>query len=154
MEKCYLLHVNLGGKPAKSRIAEAAQQINTLVEQLSPDHQLAYTSGDGSTFGFFLKSSLRAGQIAHKVNSPVSNEPNPAQVAPSSPLRNDDTLLVMEIGEDVSMVGKTRIQAWFQYHRPTPMRRLTASAVTGRGKPIVQSKLASQLEPLKGKLGK
>lgn len=152
MEKCYLLHVNLGGKPSKSRIAEAAQQINTLVEQLSPDHQLAYTSGDGSAFGFFLKSSLRAGQIAHKINSPGSNDPNPAQVAAPSPLRNDDSLLVMEIGEDVSMVGKTRVHAWFQYHRPTPMQR--ASTASGRGRPQVQSKLASQLQQLKGKFGK
>jgi hypothetical protein len=154
MEKCYLLHVNLGGKPSKSRIAEAAQQINTLVAQLSPDHQLAYTSGDGSTFGFFLKSSRRAGQIAHRINSPVSNDQDPAQAAPPSPLRNDDSLLVMEIGEDVSMVGKTRDQAWFQYHRPTPMQKLKASSAIGRGKPQVESKLASELERLKGKFGK
>jgi hypothetical protein len=154
MEKCYLLHVNLGGKPSKSRIAEAAQQINTLVEQLSPDHQLAYTSGDGSAFGFFLKSSRRAGQIAHRINSPVSDDKDPAQAAPPSPLRNDDSLLVMEIGEDVSMVGKTRVQAWFQYHRPTPMQRHKAAPATERRKPQVQGKLASQLEQLKGKFGK
>lgn len=152
MERSYLLHVNLGGKPSKSRIAEAAQQIKALVEQLSPDHQLAYTSGDGSAFGFFLKSSLRAGQIAHRVVSPTLNDPKPAQVAPPSPLRNEDGLLVLEIGTDVSEVGKSRVQAWFQHHRPTPDPGVRAS--TGRGKPQEQSQLASQLEQLKGKLGK
>ena len=152
MERCYLLHVNLGGKPSKSRIAEAAQQIKTLVERLSPDHQLAYTSGDGSAFGFFLKSSLRAGEIAHRVHSPGSNDPNPAQVAPPSPLRNEDSLLVLEIGADVSEIGKNRVQAWFQHHRPTS--NPGAKASTGRGKPQGQSQLASQLEQLKGKFGK
>jgi len=152
MERCYLLHVNLGGKPAKSRIAEAAQQIKKLVERLSPDHQLAYTSGDGSAFGFFLKSALRAGDIAHKIHSPSSSDPTTSELAPPSPLRNEDSLLVLEIGADVSEIGKNRVQAWFQHHRPTPNPGAKASPV--RGKPLEQSQLASKLEQLKGKFGK
>jgi hypothetical protein len=152
IEKCFLLHISLGGKPSRTRIAEAAKQIKAIVEEISPDHQLAYTSGDGSAFGFLLKSTLSANQIAHRVNSPGSDD-DPAQtkrMAPGSPILHDDSLLVLEIGDDVNGVGKTRVQAWFQHHRPS---RATKS-VAAHGESTGPSQLADQLAKIKDKLGR
>mgnify|MGYP003385860976 CR=1 FL=1 len=149
LEKCFLIHVNLGGKPSKARIAEAARQIKPLVSEISPDHQLAYTSGDGSTFGFLIKSTLTANQITYRVNSPGKFETFGSTVIPS-PLLHDDSLLVLEIGDDVSGVGKTRVQAWFQHHRPTTGLKSQAASGAGLG----QSQLADQLAKIKDKIGK
>jgi len=102
IEKCYLVHVNLGGKPSSARIKEAASQIKALVTELSPDHQLAYTSGDGSTFGFFINSHLKSGQITGRINSPGGDDAFRETRLLPSPLRTDDSMLVLEIGEDVS----------------------------------------------------
>ena len=151
-EKCFLLHINLGGKPSRTHIAQAAQQIKALVSEISPDHQLAYTSGDGSAFGFFLKSSLKAWQIAHRINSPGSDDPKPRLIAPGSPILHDDSLLVLEIGEDVSGFGKTKVQAWFRFHRPSPIRE--AKPQSASDEPKAQTQLASQLAKTKDKLGK
>ena len=118
LEKCFLIHVNLGGKPSKARIAEAARQIKPLVSEISPDHP-----GSVETFG--------------------------GAVMPS-PLLHDDSLLVLEIGDDVSGVGKTRVQAWFQHHRPTTGLKSQAASGAGLG----QSQLADQLAKIKDKIGK
>ncbi len=151
-EKCYLLHVNLGGKPSKTRIKEAATQIKELVSQLSPDNQLAYTSGDGSTFGFLLKSRLWASQIAYGIYSPGENMTSldPKPIIPS-PLRHEDSLLVLEVGDDVSDIGKAKIRAWFQHHRTTKSAS-RSQAASGEGR--TQGQLADQLAKIKDKLGK
>lgn len=147
IEKRYLLHVNIRGKPSMTRIAEAAKQINELVSQLSPDHQLAYTSGDGGTFGFLLKSRLWAHQIANHITSPGTSL---GPIIPSS-LRQEDSILVLEVGEDMSEIGMGKVQAWFQHHRPTTQAS-QEQAVSGEGK--VPGKLASQLAKIKDKLDK
>jgi hypothetical protein len=147
---CYLLHVNLGSKPSKARISEAATQIKSIISEISPDHRLAYTSGDGSTFGFFLKSSLTASQICHRVNSPGGDNDRGKVIA--SPLRHEDSVLALEIGDDVSGIGKTRVQAWFQHRRPTTNRASKPQAASDAA--TSPSQLADQLAKIKDKLGK
>lgn len=149
MEKCYLLHVRIGGQPSKSRIAEAAKEIQSLVKEMSPDHQLAYTSSDGGTFAFLIKTSLPPSIVVERINSPGSDERD-APVIPS-PLQHGDSLLVMEIGESLACMGNTRVQNWVYAHCPRTNRPGERKQVASDA-PKEPSKLASQLDAIKGKL--
>lgn len=141
-EKCYLLHIKLGDKPNAYRIQSAATRIKELVAELSPDHQLAYTSGDGGTFGFFLKSSLWAHQIASCIHTP--NGP--------SPLLREDSLIVVEIGKDFSDWGRGKAGTWLKYHHPESNPASKSQVVSGEDK--AKSQLASQLAAIKEKVEK
>jgi hypothetical protein len=68
-----------------------------------------------------------------------------------SPLRHEDSLLVLEIAEDIAVLGKSKVRAWFQHHRPTnqALKSQVASAEAPK-----QSQLANQLAKIKDKLDK
>lgn len=146
-EKRFLVHINLGGKPSKDRIREAATQIKAIVADLSPSHQLAYTSGDGGTFGFFILSALKAIQLTVRINNPGTEDSRRP-----SPLRTEDSLMVVEIGTDGASIGKTRVASWFKFHRPDTSPAAESEAAVDE--PQAQGQLASQLAALKDKIGK
>lgn len=153
-EKSFLIHISLSGNLTDTRLKEAATQIKGIINELSPDNQLAYTSGEGSTFGFLIKSRLWASQITARINSPGEDSTvlNPAPVIPS-PLRPGDNLLVLEIGDDLSQIGNSKVLAWFQHHRGSQaFKAVSAQSVSGEGRE--QSQLAGKLAKIKGKLDK
>ena len=148
MEKTYLLTVTIGGKPTRQRIAEAAGGVKNVLKTLSPDHKLVYTSGDGTAFGFLLKSELRADQVAWHIYSPGTEG---GRLIPC-PLQNDDQFLVLEVGAECSGVAPSTIGAWLRFHRPS--RNPGASPAIGAAESKGQSQLANQLAAIKGKVGK
>jgi hypothetical protein len=148
MEKTYLLTVTIGGKPTRHRIAEAASGVKSVLKTLSPDHKLVYTSGDGTAFGFLLKSELRAHQIGWHIYSPGTEG---GRVIPC-PLQNDDQFLILELGTECSGVAPSTVGSWLRFHRPS--RSPAASHEVGAAESKGQSQLASQLAAIKGKIGK
>jgi len=83
------------------------------------EYQLAYTSHDGATFGFFLKTHLVSAQIRGKIASPgkerdIMDRNSPAPLG--SPFLNDDAMLVLELGPDFSGIGLSRGWTWLQHH--------------------------------------
>lgn len=120
----YLVHIRIGSAktPTSSRIAEAAEGVKKVLEFLAPGKgncQLAYTSHDGATFGFLLKTTRFAGAIRAQLESPgkshdlLDRTPQP-MIRP--PLTGDDSILVVELGEDMSTLGFTRAGTWLQHH--------------------------------------
>jgi hypothetical protein len=152
LERCYLIHISLGGKPSAVRIAEAASGIKKLVSELSPEHQLAYTSKDGTTFGFFMKSKQEAWIVARKIISPGDDAfPKPKKIIPS-PLRADDQMLVLEIGMSNAGTQNTRSPTWLEFHHPKSTKALKPGSAPAES--TGQGQLATQLGAIKDKLGK
>lgn len=121
----YLVHVRLGaGKPALNRIKQAAEGVQEVLERLAlgkGNCQLAYTSHDGASFGFLVKTTRYAAGIRDQLESPGKSfgswrhddKPEP-RISP--PLLGEDAFLVVEVGEDSSCYGLTRAGAWLQHH--------------------------------------
>jgi hypothetical protein len=91
-----------------ARIAEAASAVKYLIEQISRGNaQLAYTSHDGATFGFFANVKRNPEQIRgalYTITIP------PAHCAPN------DNLLVLELGKQYTGTGFSCAWTWLQHH--------------------------------------
>ena len=120
-EQRYLVHIRLGGTvPVRDRLAKDVPGIKTILEQISSGVcQLAYSSQDGGSFGFLVRTHLHATKIIRKLESPGDSSffPDPNKPIKSSPLSNDDQLLVLEIGDDFSSRGMGRAGTWLQRNR-------------------------------------
>lgn len=152
MERCYLVHINLGGKPSEKRITETGMAIKKLLGDLSPDHHLAYTSKDMTAFGIFIKSDLAAYRVVNRVISPGANSSHLRGRVIPSPLRFEDSVMVLEIGQENHGTENTRSPTWLELHHPKSnlaSKFAAASSVTSS-----PSQLASQLAEIKGKFGK
>lgn len=107
----YLVHIRLGaGKPATNRVERSAAGVKEILVRLSlgkNNCQLAYTSHDGASFGFFLKTTRYAAAIRNVLESPG--------VGPH-PLLDEDSILIVEIGEDFKGHGFSRAWTWLQHH--------------------------------------
>lgn len=70
----YLVHVRIGkGTPALNRIKIAAEGVQRVLESLTigkGNCQLAYTSHDGASFGFLIKTTRYASAIRAPLESP------------------------------------------------------------------------------------
>lgn len=137
-DKRFLVCFNLGGRPTPARIVEAGHAIKNLIGELSPDNELAYTTPDASAFGFLIMSSLRAGQIAHRINSPAVG---------LSALRSGDSLLVLELGDDTADVANSRAQGWLLHHRSNT--NLASKVGSASDATSGQSQLAEKLAKIK-----
>lgn len=119
----YLVHVRIGkGTPALNRIKIAAEGVQRVLESLTigkGNCQLAYTSHDGASFGFLIKTTRYASAIRAQLESPGTTfdkpfaEPTP-RIPP--PLLGEDSILVVEVGEDFNCYGFTRATAWLEHH--------------------------------------
>jgi hypothetical protein len=120
IKRNFLIHVRIGqGKPDLSRIKSAASNFQQILKDISEDLQLAYTSHDGATFGFFIKSKKKADQIRLIIESPGKTDIDGRHLTSvtGSPLLNDDSMLVLEIGDDFSGRGFSRAWTWLQHHK-------------------------------------
>ena len=119
-QRRYLVHIRLGGsKPTLERIRETAPGIKSILEQISGgDCQLAYTSHDGSSFGFLLKTGLHATAVVRRLQGPDRDDSwaHPDEPVQGSPLRHEDQVLVIEIAEDFHGVRMGKAATWLQHN--------------------------------------
>lgn len=102
--KRYAVLVQLGRAADRQRLAEAGLAFNALVKRWSRDEStLLCASGDGLLFGFLLKSTL-----------PVDVMRAEFQKSPAT--RNEDSLIILEIGADFTGIGFSRAWTWLQRH--------------------------------------
>ncbi len=119
----YLVHIRLGKEfSLKQRIREATPGIKQIIKKLSHDeYQLAYTSGDGGTFGFLMKASCEPYVIRTQLDAPGKHRPfgleaDDQEYPDTSPLRTDDHVLILEIGELFDGKGFSRAWTWLEHH--------------------------------------
>jgi len=105
----FFVLVKLGGNtPIRERIASVAPKIQDQIKKASKDEfQLAFTSDGGDSFGFVLCSTLAARQIMARLKGGDDS---------GATLLNDDTLLVIELGDDFSGYGFSKAWTWLQHH--------------------------------------
>lgn len=121
--KRYLVHIRIGsGKPPLHRIKQAAAGVKEVLESLTVgtgNCKLAYTTQDGSSFGYFIKTNRHAGAIRAQLECPGNPDnhllENPKPHIPP-PLLGEDSILVIEIGEDFSGNGFSKAWTWLQHH--------------------------------------
>lgn len=108
-EKHYLVIVKYGGEePVINRIRESAPQIKQTIERISAGNcKLAFTSEGGDLFGYFVKTKSRAGVI----KAALDGETRSTDI---SSLRNDDSVLVLELGQDFNARGFSNVWGWLQ----------------------------------------
>ena len=98
-----------GDVPTIQRIRESAPLVKSAIEKLSRnDCQLVFTSDSGDCFGYLLKTKLPAGVIRAELDGET-------QSSDTSPLRSDDNVLVVEVGEDFHGRGFSRAWTWLQH---------------------------------------
>jgi hypothetical protein len=126
----YLVHVRLGAgdRPTDHRIATAATSIQKILDALAPgtgNLKLAYTSHDGATFGFLIKTNQSARSILAELLSPGNDtwtglgherKSKTKGVSVSPPLLNEDSVLITEIGSDFVGQGFSKAWTWLQHH--------------------------------------
>jgi hypothetical protein len=113
----YLVHVEFTPYSAE-RLARAVSYVtNTLKRIADCVPQVAYRSVHGDQCGWFIRSKLVAMQILAALESPAPSpfeRPHGPMLA--SALTNDDTITVIELGENFAIRGRSRAAAWLQHH--------------------------------------
>lgn len=107
----YLTVIRLSAEdmPLTQRIRETAPLVKKSIEALSGGNcQLAFTSQDGSAFGWLMRSARDAGAIARVLKGELGGG--------TAALLQSDSVLVVEIGPDFSGHGFTRAWTWIQHH--------------------------------------
>lgn len=86
------------------RLGEAATGIKNVIEQVSKDeYDVAFTSADGKTMGFVMKSGKHPNVIR-------------AALETNEGTRRGDSFLVLELGEQMGGIGFSRCLTWLQHH--------------------------------------
>lgn len=112
-ERRYLVIIRLGRStvPTVDRVNEAAPKIKEYIERASNKNcKLFMTTPDGSTFGFFFKSKKDANLITIELIGDTNGPQGP------SILRNDDSMIITELGADFSGKGFSNGWNWLQHN--------------------------------------
>jgi hypothetical protein len=109
--KRYLIIVRFGPEePIRTRALKSVPEFVKIIERFAgKELQLAFTSRDGSTFGYLLKTSTPL-RIIHRALFGEDNSPGTAAL-----LRNDDFFAV-EVGAEIDGRGFSRAWTWLQHH--------------------------------------
>ena len=93
--------------------------LKVLNEISSGRSQLAFSSHDGASFAMLTKTHLDARGIIRRIESPGEKDRlygrGPGNL-PTSPILNDDELLVIEVGEDFADRKLGKATTWLQHH--------------------------------------
>lgn len=108
----FLVHIRLGKDvPTKERLIQTAPKIQAILREISNDEfKLAWTSADGGSFGYFLKTSLDATGISKRLISLGRYDQR------DNPLHSDDSMIIIELGKDLAGCGFSQGWTWLQHH--------------------------------------
>lgn len=94
-----------------ARARESAPKVLSILKKISDDeHQLVFTARDGTTFGYFVKTTapLRVVRAELFGTSKTSRG--------GCALRNNDSYIAFELGPQFDGVGFSRAWTWLQHH--------------------------------------
>ncbi len=113
----YLVIVELSDT-AIERLQILVPRLQNILARLSTEPpQQAFRSVSADMFGYFIRSTLVAGQISARIESPGKQGPRHGPPIEQPVLLGKDSLFIIEIGEDFSAGrGFTRAGAWLQHH--------------------------------------
>lgn len=102
--KRYIAIVQFRSDSTLSRLGKDAPEVISLLKRLSNgENELAFTSNDGKTFGYFLKTT-----VPHFLK---------AEFEKCTGTRDGDAMLVFEAGKLIAgSVGFSRAFTWLQRH--------------------------------------
>jgi len=116
----YLLIVRYGPDHCdQARVESSTRGIMELIRAASAgEFQLAWSLPRGQGFGLFLRSGHDARWIYDELMTPGQHGDRRDEAqAYSSPMREDDDMLVLEIGADAHGLGFGKAITWLQRHR-------------------------------------
>ena len=104
--------IRIGSQDAtRSRINEAAKNVIAVIDRLSEkENQLAFTTKDGDSFGILMKTDVPLRVLREELCGTSKSS------AQGSPLLNNDSCLLLEIGEEFDGRGFSRAWTWLQHH--------------------------------------
>ena len=103
----FLVIVMLGDSSDQQRLRTLVPALQGALTKASTDRiEQAFRSPHADSFGYFIRSSLRATQIRARLETP---DPPPF-------LDNSDSVLILEIGADFRGFGRSRAWTWLQRH--------------------------------------
>lgn len=106
----YLVLVKLGGDTSRGRIVNAAGAVKDAIDRITDaKNKLFFSSGDGCSFAFFVETKMRADTVRATLRGET-------KVVHTSPLSNDDSVLVLEAGKDWAAWGFSNSWHWLQHH--------------------------------------
>jgi len=121
----YLLTITLSQKSAPDNdqraLAESLKRIKGTLDKLpKSDLQIAFSSRDGKTIGFFLKTHFNATGIMGFLESPDASRllHQDFTKMTGSALR-DDGVMIVELGRDFCALNLGVAGAWLQLHKET-----------------------------------
>jgi hypothetical protein len=99
------------------RVQKAVPEIKGLLEKLSKEApELAFRAVDNSVFAFCIISDKTASHLQAIIEAP--NRAASYEIKTLPVLEGDDTLLVLEIGEQAAAgKGFSRFVTWLQHHK-------------------------------------
>ncbi|HJT63105.1 MAG TPA: hypothetical protein VJ797_15655 [Burkholderiales bacterium] len=108
--KRLLIVIRFGDEtPVKVRAPKAAPAILAVIQRCSGgEHQLAFTSRDGSVFGYLLKTTRPLGALRAELYGETG--------AGTAALLNEDHFFAVELGADFDGRGFSRAWTWLQHH--------------------------------------
>ena len=109
--KRFIMIIRFGtDEPLRTRVKESAPKIKDIIEQYCPDeYQLAFTTNDGSTFAYVIKTKTNIHTISKVLRGTLRDGPQ------TSILLDDDFYLFAELGKDFSG-SHSKAATWFQHH--------------------------------------
>lgn len=114
--KAFLVVIRFAGdtdRELRARISSSGPAVKATIERIGAGScQLAFTSGDGSTFGWLVQASHSAHDILRELQG------NAGPKHGTAPTLTDDNVLIVEIGPDFSGYGLSRAWTWLQRHPP------------------------------------
>ena len=106
--RVYLVQIRYGDNSPPNRIAQSTREIQDALGRMSvAGIKTAWTSPCGKMFGIFVRSEWDARAIYSELNAP--------KMSTSSPMRSDDNVLILEIGNDLGGNGFSACWSYLQH---------------------------------------
>lgn len=112
--KRYMVVIQLAGNRAEvmEKARDSVPKIKTLIEQYSNNEcQLAFTTSDGSTFAYLLKTKTPIHVVRKALYGELDSSRGPSMLLAS------DKFLGLEIGESTDGRGLSRAWTWLEHHK-------------------------------------
>lgn len=110
----YAIIIRIGESiPTPDRVREAWTAVREILNEISEGQmQMMFSTPDGSTAGFFVEVPSAAS--AHAIMQGLTGKNNLHKG--DTIVRNDDSIIVFEVGSDFSGSGFSRAWSWLQHH--------------------------------------
>lgn len=112
--KNYLIHIQLTPRNS-GEIKQFGLALQQILQSQANAHQHAYSTPDKFLSGYFVQSNRTANQLRMAIdgNQPIKTG---QKLSLSTGFTHNDSLFVIELGDDISENGFNTIKTWLNRH--------------------------------------